>query len=59
MKFELYKNRKKQWHFRIRADNGKILCHSEAYSSKRNARHAVGLIFKQAWNADILDNRLK
>ena len=44
MKFEICKDKKGQWFFRIRADNGKILCHSEAYSSKRNAVNAAVLV---------------
>jgi hypothetical protein len=35
---ELFKNKKKKWQFRIKAYNGKILAHSEAYSSKRNCK---------------------
>jgi Uncharacterized conserved protein len=36
MKNEILKG-KKGWYFRIKADNGKILCHSETYTRRRNA----------------------
>ena len=36
-RFEVFEDRKKQWRFRLRASNGKIICASEAYVSKRNA----------------------
>ncbi len=36
-RFELFKDRKKQWRFRLRARNGKIIASSEAYVSRRNA----------------------
>ena len=43
MKFEIIKARN-QWYFRVLAGNGKVLCHSETYTRKRNALKAVGLI---------------
>ncbi len=35
--FEIFQDRKKQWRFRLRARNGKIIASSEAYVSRRNA----------------------
>ena len=35
--FEVFKDRKKQWRFRLRARNGKIIAASEGYISRRNA----------------------
>jgi len=35
--FEVFKDRKKQWRFRLRARNGKIIATSESYVSRRNA----------------------
>jgi len=34
-KIEAFKNKLGCWQWRIRADNGEVLCHSEAYSSKQ------------------------
>lgn len=36
-KFEVFKDRQKQWRFRLRARNGKIIATSESYISRRNA----------------------
>ena len=36
-RFEVFRDRKKQWRFRLRARNGKIIASSEGYISKRNA----------------------
>jgi len=36
-KFEVFKDRNRQWRFRLRAKNGKIIAVSEAYTAKRNA----------------------
>jgi len=45
MKFEVYEDKKKQFRLRIRANDGKILCHSEGYINKRGAVHAAWLVF--------------
>ena len=44
LRFELYKDRKKEWRCRILAGNGKILAHTEGYYDKRNCMRAVDLI---------------
>lgn len=35
MQIELFLDKDKKWRLRIRAENGRIICSSEAYSSKR------------------------
>lgn len=35
-RFEVFKDRKKQWRFRLRARNGKIIAISKVYVSRRN-----------------------
>ncbi len=37
-KVELFKDRKKQWRFRIKAGNGQIVAQSEGYTRKHNAK---------------------
>jgi len=37
----LAKNPRKQWYFKVVASNGKILCHSESYSGKTQARNGA------------------
>ena len=44
MRFEIIKAGGGEWYFRVLAGNGKVLCHSETYTRKRNALKAVGLI---------------
>ncbi len=36
-RFEVFEERKRQWRFRLRATNGKIIAASEGYVSRRNA----------------------
>jgi len=52
--FEVFKDRKKQWRFRLRARNGKIIAASEAYASKRNAVIGIEAIQDCAPDAIIL-----
>lgn len=43
-KFEIVPTRNQQWYNRLKAPNGKILCHSEAYTTKQNAYNSVEAI---------------
>ena len=52
--FEVFKDRKKQWRFRLRARNGKIIASSEAYVSRRNAIIGIESIQDCAPDAVIL-----
>ncbi len=52
--FEVFKDRKKQWRFRLRARNGKIIAVSEAYVSRRNAVIGIEAVQDCAIDAVIL-----
>lgn len=39
--FEIYKDRKKQWRFRLKAANGKIIAVGESYTRKQNMMQAI------------------
>lgn len=43
MKFQVLKT-KTGWYWRIVARNGKVLCHSETYTTKRKAMHALDIV---------------
>ena len=36
-KFEIFKGKSRQWYFRLKAANGKIICQSEGYTTKQGA----------------------
>ena len=40
-KIEVYKDRKKEWRFRIKAKNGRILAHGEGYKNKLDVHKAI------------------
>ena len=53
-RFEVFKDRKNQWRFRLRARNGKIIAASEAYVSQRNAVLGIRSIQECAPDAVVL-----
>lgn len=49
MKYQMYKTKprtkgkRKQWRWRLRADNGKIISHGESYNNEADCRRAISL----------------
>ena len=58
-KFEIYKSfnydTNKQWYFRLKSANGKIIAVSEGYSSKQSAIKGAIAVRKTAGEAWIVD----
>ena len=53
-KFQLYKDRKGEYRWRLRARNGEIIADSnEGYSSKASCKHGIDLVKQQAANAEV------
>ena len=48
MKLEVLKGKSGKWYWRIKADNGRILCHSETYSDKCQAMKTLKAVMKWA-----------
>lgn len=46
MKLEIRKGKSGKWYWRIKATNGRIVCHSETYSSKSKAIQTAKQIVK-------------
>lgn len=44
MKVEIRRNKPKGWYWRIRATNGRVLCHSEIYKTLQAVRKTASLI---------------
>ena len=53
-RFELFKDRRKQWKFNLRAKNGKIIMSSKSYPEKRNAIKLIRSIQECAPDAIIV-----
>ena len=55
-KFQLYKDRKGEYRWRLRARNGEIIADSnEGYSSKASCKHGIDLVKEQAASAMVED----
>ena len=48
MKLEVLKGRSGKWYWRIKSPNGRILCHSELYSSKQKAVQTARLVLNSS-----------
>jgi len=54
-KFEIYKNRKGKFLFRLKAPNGEIIAVSEAYESKAGCENGIESVKKNAEDAVVED----
>lgn len=53
LRFEIYRGIDRQFYFRIKSRNGKIIAQSEGYKRKRSAEDTVNLIIEHAIKADV------
>ena len=54
-KFELYKDAKGKFRFRLKASNGEIIAVGEAYESKASAKNGIESVQKNATGATVVD----
>jgi len=53
-KFEVYKDKKGEWRWRLRASNSKIIADSsEGYKDKKDCLHGIDLVKNESPNANI------
>lgn len=52
-KFEVYKDNKGEWRFRLKAANGEVIASSEGYSSKAACLNGIESVKKNAPIAEI------
>ena len=56
MKFHMYQDHIREWRWRLKARNGRIVAISgEGYHNKSDCRDAINLIKKEAPNAPIVE----
>lgn len=46
--FEVYQDRRKQWRWRLKAANNRIIAHGEAHTRERDAWRAVATVQEAA-----------
>ncbi len=54
-KFEVYKDAKGEYRFRLKAANGEVIATGEGYSSKNACLNGVESVKKNAPNAEIVE----
>ncbi len=54
-KFEIFKGTDGKFYFRLKAVNGEIIAHSEAYSTKQGAQDGIASVKKNAPIATTVD----
>lgn len=53
IKFEIYIGQDNNWHWRLKASNGEIVCWSEGYTTKESATNSANWVKINASNAPI------
>ena len=51
--FEVYQDRRKQWRWRLKAANNRIIAHGEAHTRERDAWRAVKTVREAAHKARV------
>ena len=54
-KFEIFKDDKGEYRFRLKASNGEIIAQSEGYTRKENAEKGVDAVIKYSASAETVD----
>lgn len=54
-KFELYKDKKGEYRFRLKAGNGEVIAISEGYSSKASAKNGIDSVRRNAADAEVVE----
>ena len=54
-KFEVYKDKKGEYRFRLKAANGQVIATGEGYSSKDGCMNGIESVKKNAPAADIVE----
>ncbi|HDS03550.1 MAG TPA: DUF1508 domain-containing protein [Firmicutes bacterium] len=55
-KFEMYKDKRGEFRFRLKATNGQIIAVSEGYTSKTSCLAGIESVRKNAPDADLVEN---
>jgi uncharacterized protein YegP (UPF0339 family) len=54
-KFEIYKDKKGEFRWRLRADNNQVIATGEGYASKAGCKNGIESVKKNAPKAEVLD----
>lgn len=54
-KFEVYKDKKGEYRFRLKAGNGQVIAAGEAYTTKAACLNGIESVIKNAADAEIVE----
>lgn len=54
-KFEIYKDKKGEFRFRLIAANGQVIATSQGYKTKASCKNGINSVKKNAPNTDIVE----
>jgi uncharacterized protein YegP (UPF0339 family) len=54
-KFEIYKDKKGDFRFRLRASNGQVIANGQGYKAKKSCLNGIESIKKNAATAEIVE----
>jgi uncharacterized protein YegP (UPF0339 family) len=54
-KFEIYKDKKGEFRWRLRADNNQVIATGEGYTSKAGCKKGISSVRKNAPKAEVVD----
>ncbi len=54
-KFEIYKDQRGEFRFRLRGRNGEVVAQGESYPTKAHARRGVQAVQRAAADAEVVD----
>ena len=57
-KFEIYKDQRNEYRFRLKARNGEIILRSEGYTTKSNCENGINSVITNAPDNNMYDRRI-
>ena len=54
-KFEIYKDKKGDFRFRLRASNGQVIASGQGYTSKASCMNGINSVMKNAPSAEVVE----
>ena len=58
-KFEIYKDKREEYRFRLKAGNGEIIATGEGYKSKAGCKNGIESVIKNSADCKIIDTTVE
>lgn len=54
-RFEIFKDKRDEWRWRLVAPNNEIICQSEGYTTRQSAKKGIAAVREHAMSATVVD----